>query len=158
MLSRRGKWDGRGGNSGFERHLLTRSDPRKLFVLANSDVCVKVLHCYLSEKTTTTVAAPSYGTQSVKRITTTKLSRIAPYRTNTAETLVLELTFCVLRMVECDLVHQYHIDQTVNKSSSVTMGQSFASYAKCTGYPASYQRELDGSFPEAKRAGREADH
>jgi hypothetical protein len=35
---------------GFERHLLTRSDPGMLLVLANSYLCVKVLHCYLSEK------------------------------------------------------------------------------------------------------------
>jgi len=67
-----------------------------LFVLANCNVCVTVLYCYLSGKvyTTTTASAPSYGTQSVKRITTTKLSRISLYSTNhTAETLVLELLF-----------------------------------------------------------------
>jgi hypothetical protein len=84
--------------------------------------------------TTTTGSLSSYGTQSGKRITTINLSGISLYRTNhTAETLVLELTFCALQMVVIDLVHQYHIDQTVNISSSVTLGQSFASCAKCSG-------------------------
>jgi hypothetical protein len=110
---------------GFERHLLTRSDPCMLFELANCNVCVIELYCHLSEKlyTTTTASPSSYGTQSVKRITTIELSRISLYPTNhTAETLVLELTFCALQMVVIYLVHQYHIAQTVNRSSSVIMG------------------------------------
>ena len=107
-----------------------------LFELANGYEYVIELYYYLSEKvyTTTTVATTSYGTQSVKKITTIKLSRISPYRTNhTADTLVFELTFCSLQLVVCDLVHQYHIDQTLNRSSSVTVGQNFASYTKCSG-------------------------
>ena len=150
---------GRNLAGGFERHLSTRSDPRMPHVLANSNKCVIVLYCYLSGKvyTTTTVAATSYGTQSVKRITTIKLSRISPYRTNpTAETLALELTFYALHMVVCDLVHQYHIDQTVNRSSSVTTGQSFASYAKCSGrsrVPSLLSRGTGWFFPGGK-AGR----
>jgi hypothetical protein len=127
-------------------------------VLANSYVCVKVLHCYLSGKVyTTTEAATSYGTQSVKRITTITHSRIPPYCTNhSAETLALELTFCALHMVICDLVHQYHIDQTVNRSSSVTMVQSFASYAKCSGrsrVPSLLPKGTGWFFPGSK-AGR----
>lgn len=149
----------RGKLGRFERHLLTRSDPCKLFVLVNSYVCVTALYCYLSDEvyTTTTEAAASYGTQSVKRITALKLSRIPPYRTNhTAETLALELTFCALHMVVCDMVHQYHIDQTVNRSSSVTMVQSFASYAKCSGrsgVPSLLSKRTGWFFPGGK-AGR----
>jgi len=107
--------------------------------------------------TTTTGSLSGYGTQSVKRITTIKLSGISLYRTNhIAETLVLELTFCVLQMVVIDLVHQYHIDQTANISSSVTMGQSFASCAKCSGMARTPSLLSEGTgwfFPEGK-AGR----
>jgi hypothetical protein len=65
----------------------------------------------------------------------------SPYRTNHTKNLVLEVTVCALQMVVCDLVHQYHIDQTVNRSTSVTPGQSFATYAKRSGrsrHPASF--------------------
>jgi len=130
-----------------------------LFVLANSNVCAIVLYFHLYEKlyTTTTGSLSGYGTQSVKRITTIKLSGISLYRTNhIAETLVLQLTFCALQMVVVDLVHQYHIDQTVNISSSVTLEKSFASCAKCSGKSRAPSLLSEGTgwfFPEGK-AGR----
>jgi hypothetical protein len=157
MLSRRRKWVIRGGN--FAISATSLDSIWSMHVLANSNVCVIKLYCYLSGKvyTTTTASTSSYGTQSVKRITTITLSGISLYRTsNTAETLVLKLTFCAAQMFVSDLVHQHQIDQTVNRSSSVTMGQSFASRAKCLGTSraSSLLSKGTGWFFPAGKAGR----